>query len=629
MPRPVTETLMEGERTMRTKMLLAITCFLLLVSTTAADPGDTLWTRTYGGSSLDRAYSVQQTADGGYILAGGTYSFGAGYSDVYLVKTDSSGDTLWTRTYGGSSEDCGWSVQQTSDGGFIAAGYTHSFGAGGKDVYLVKTDPAGDTLWTRTYGGSRYDQGYSVQQTSDSGYIIAGYTDSFGGGNSNVWLLKADSSGDTLWTRTYGLGNYGEGRSIQQTSDGGYVVAGCIFSYTTHSYDVYLLKTDSSGDTLWTRTYGWGDDDEGWSVQQTADGGYIIAGHTYDRVTRVSDVYIVKTDSSGETLWTRTHDRSYQDHGHSVQQASDGGYVIAGYTYSYSTFSLHVYLLKTDASGDTLWTRTYGRNNDDEGWSVQLTSDGGYIIAGYTKSFGAGNADFYLLKVAGEELPVVSIELVPDQSPVVVPRGESFGFTGTVTNNTDQFQQVDIWTMAYVPGIGMYGPLRDYSNVPFNPHQSRSAHLNQSIPNYAPISDGYVYYGYVGEYPAVVIDFSYFPFEVTAKGLAKAGAGDWTLTGSFLEGNEVDLPTEFALSSNYPNPFNVSTVIEYQLPEASEVKLEVYNLLGEIVATLVHEEQQAGYKSISWDASEVSSGLYFYKLSTGDFTKARRMMLVK
>jgi len=617
-------------KTMTKKMLLAIVCVLLLVSTTAAlEPGDTLWTRTYGGSSLDQGYSVQQTSDGGYILAGGTYSFGAGYSDVYLVKTDSSGDTLWTRTYGGSSEDGGNSVYQTADGGFITAGYTHSFGAGGKDVYLVKTDSSGDTLWTRTYGGGRYDEGYSVQQTSDSGYIIAGYTDSFGPGNDNVWLLKTDSSGDTLWTRTYGLGNYAQGRSVQQTSDGGYVIAGRILSYTTHSYDVYLLKTDSSGDTLWTRTYGWGDDDEGWSVQQTADGGYVIAGHTYYPLPRASDVYLVKTDSSGGTLWTCTHDRSYRDHGHSVQQASDGGYVIAGYTYSYST-GLDVYLLKMDASGDTLWTRTYGGSDDDEGWSVQKTSDGGYVIAGYTKSFGAGNSDVYLLKVSGEPLqPVVSIDLVPDQSPVVVPRGGSFGFTGTVTNNTDVRQRVDIWLMAYVPGIGMYGPLRDYSNVPFNPHQSRSAHLNQNIPNIAPISDEYIYYGYVGEYPAVVIDSSYFPFEVTAKGVGRPGVSDWTLTGSFLEGCELDLPTEFALSSNYPNPFNASTVIDYQLPATTDVRLEVYNLLGERVATLVDSKQQAGYRSVIWDASEVSSGLYFYKLTAGDFTETKRMILVK
>jgi len=165
--------------------------------------------------------------------------------------------------------------------------------------------------------------------------------------------------------------------------------------------------------------------------------------------------------------------------------------------------------------------------------------------------------------------------------------------------------------------------------VPFNPYQVRSAHLNQNIPNSAPISDEYMYFGYVGDYPSTKIDSSYFPFEVTAKGLARAEGGDWVLSGSFLEGDLTDLPSEFALLSNYPNPFNAQTVIEYQLPVTSSVKLEVYNLLGEKVVTLVDEEQQAGYKSVTWDGSEVSSGVYLYKLSAGDFTDTRRMLLVK
>ena len=224
---------------------------------------------------------------------------------------------------------------------------------------------------------------------------------------------------------------------------------------------------------------------------------------------------------------------------------------------------------------------------------------------------------------------VVTIELVPDQSPVIVPRGGSFGLTATVTNQTNNLQWVDIWLMAYVPGIGMYGPLRQFNHVLFNPNQSRSAHLNQSIPNNAPISDEYVYYGYVGDYPTTVIDSSYFPFEVIPGRLTKAGENGWVLTGSFLEGDLSDLPSEFALLSNYPNPFNASTVIEYQLPVTSTVKLEIYNLLGEKVATLIDERQDPGQKSVVWDALEVSSGLYFYKLTAGDYTQTKRMMLVR
>jgi len=259
------------------------------------------WERTYGGSSLDRGESVAQTSDGGYIVAGYTDSFGAGGSDFYLVKTDVAGDTIWTRTYGGSSGDYGWSVEQTSDGGYIVAGYTNSFGAGLADVYLVKTDAVGDTIWTRTYGGSDYDEGYSVAQTSDGGYIVAGYTESFGAGYYDVYLVKTDSDGDTIWTRTYGGSSYDEGSSVAQTSDGGYIIAGRTGSFGAGSWDVYLVKTDGLGDTIWTRTYGGSSGDYGCSVAQTSDGGYIVAGGTYSFGAGESDFYLVKTDSLGYT----------------------------------------------------------------------------------------------------------------------------------------------------------------------------------------------------------------------------------------------------------------------------------------------------------------------------------------
>jgi hypothetical protein len=620
------ESSMKRRETMTDKALFAIGCFLLLASTAVAQ--DTLWTRTYGYLNWEQGWSGNQTSDGGYIIAGWTRSLGLG-DDFYLVKTDASGNALWDRNYGGDYQDVAYSVQQTSDGGYIIVGYTESYGAGSEDYYIVKTNSIGDPLWTRAYGGSSYDYGHCVQQTSDGGYIIVGTAYSFGS-FCDIWLLKTDSSGDTLWTRTYGGSNYDEGWYVQQTSDGGYIITGCTKSFGPGEYSVYLVKTNSSGDTLWTRVYGGTRADYGRCVQQTSDGGYIVAGYTWSFGAGWEDLYLLKTDSSGDTLWTRVYGGSDKDYGRSVNQTSDGGYIISGDTKSFGTGSNYdVYLLKTDSSGDTLWTRRYGGDWNEQGWSVQETSEGGYIIAGTTNSFGAGNYDVYLVRVAGEELPAVSIELVPDHSPVIVPRGGSFGFTGTVTNNTDVHQRVDIWLMAYVPGIGMYGPLRDYSNVPFNPHQSRSAHLNQNIPNIAPISDEYIYYGYVGDYPDIVIDSSYFPFEVTAKGFAKAGGSDWILTGSFLEGDEVNLPAEFALSGSYPNPFNAETVIEYQLPEASEVRLEVYNILGEKVATLVDSEQKAGYRSVVWDASNMSSGLYFYKLSAGDFTQTKRMMLVK
>ncbi len=357
------------------------------------------WTRIYGGVQDDWGSSVQQTSDGGYIVAGVTLSFGAGGADVYLIKTNASGDTQWTRTYGGTDDDEGWSVQQTSDGGYIVAGWTYSFGAGNySDVYLIKTNASGDTQWTRAFGGDSLDWGSSVRQTSDGGYIVAGYTRSFGAGGDDFYLIKTNASGDTQWTRTFGGTGDDVGESVQQTSDSGYIVAGTTTSFGAGFTDVYLTKTNASGDTQWTRTYGGTSWDYGLSVQQTSDGGYIVAGFTSSFGAGWDDVYLIKTNASGDTQWTRTYGGTGGDYDQSVQQTSDSGYIVAGWTESFGAGLDDVYLIKTNASGDTQWTRTYGGTNYDVGYSAQQTSDGGYVIAGSTESFGAGHADVYLIK---------------------------------------------------------------------------------------------------------------------------------------------------------------------------------------------------------------------------------------
>jgi hypothetical protein len=327
---------------------LFFTLALLLIISPLVSPGfsQQRWTRTYGGTQYDNGCSVQQTQDGGYIIAGITQSFGDTLGDVYLIKTNTYGDTLWTRTYGGANTDVGCSIQQTQDGGFIVAGYTLSFGVGGADVWLIKTDVTGDTLWTRTYGGQDFDWGYSVQQTQDGGYIIGGYTGPYGAGLCDFYLIKTNASGDTLWTRTYGGAGDDEGFSVQQTQDGGYIIAGRTSSFGATGYDVWLVRTNVSGDTLWARRYGWPLYDKGYSVKQTQDGGYIITGWT-DLGARLWDVYLVKTNSSGDTLWTRTYGGLRWDEGRSVQQTQDGGYIIAGRSGS------DIYLIKTDVSGDT------------------------------------------------------------------------------------------------------------------------------------------------------------------------------------------------------------------------------------------------------------------------------------
>ena len=240
---------------------------------------------------------MAQTSDSGYIIVGSTTSYGAGSNDVYLIKTDALGDTVWTRTYGGSNLDQGNSVLQTSDGGYVLAGWTNSFGAGNYDVYLIKTDASGDTIWTRTYGGTSEDYGIFVAPTSDSGCVIAGLTSSYGAGGYDIYLIKADASGDTVWTKAYGGPLADWGYCIAQTSDGGYVIAGD----RDNQAEAWLLKTDSSGDTTWTRTYGGPNQESADAVAQTADGGYILAGLTSSYGAGGQDVYLIKTDANGNS----------------------------------------------------------------------------------------------------------------------------------------------------------------------------------------------------------------------------------------------------------------------------------------------------------------------------------------
>ncbi|WXG45852.1 MAG: hypothetical protein WED05_04105 [Candidatus Atabeyarchaeum deiterrae] len=375
---------------------IAATLFMGWLAATMPSP-QAGWSRTYGGTGYDEAQSVQQTSDGGYIVAGYTHSFGAGGYDFWLVKTDGSGNQQWNKTYGGTNDDIAYSVQQTSDGGYIVAGYTSSFGAGLSDFWLVKTDGSGNQQWNKTYGGAGYDEAQSVQQTSDGGYLVAGSTDSFGA-SFDILLVKTDGSGNQQWNKTYGGAGYDEAQSVQQTSDGGYVVAGDTTSFGAGGYDFWLVKTDGSGNQQWNKTYGGAGYDEAQSVQQTPDGGYIVAGYTSSFGAGSLDFWLVKTDGSGNQQWNKTYGGAGYDAASSVRQTRDGGYIVAGGTDSFGAGGYDFWLVKTDGSGNQQWNKTYGGAGYDEAQSVQQTPDGGYIVAGYTSSFGAGGVDFWLVK---------------------------------------------------------------------------------------------------------------------------------------------------------------------------------------------------------------------------------------
>jgi hypothetical protein len=310
----------------------------------------TYFAKAYGEAYWDEGNSVQQTSDGGYIVAGWTASLGA--DGVFLIKTDANGNIIWAKTYGGTGGEGAFSVQQTSDGGYIVAGYTQSFGAGGSDVFLIKTDANGNIIWAKTYGGTDWDWAYSVQQTSDGGYIVAGYTNSFGAGYTDIILIKTDANGNVIWAKTYGGTSYDWAFSVQQTSDGGYIVAGWTNFFGGGNLDIFLIKTDANGNIQWAKTYGGTSNDWASSVQQTSNGGYIVAGYTYSFGAGGLDIFLIKTDANGNIQWAKTYGGTDWDSAYSVQQTSDGGYIVAGMTWSFGAGWYDAFLIKTDANGN-------------------------------------------------------------------------------------------------------------------------------------------------------------------------------------------------------------------------------------------------------------------------------------
>ncbi len=317
------------------------------------DYGDTMWCKIYPGHSTDSFVCIQQTSDSGYIVTGATSSIGSGNYDAILMKIDNDGDVIWFKTYGGPGPDYGnWCLE--IDDGYIFVGSTHSYGAGDSDIYLVRTDIVGDSVWTRTYGGTGFDEPSEIQHTLDGGYIITGAIENVSNGDQDVILLKVDTSGLVEWQKIYGSYLFDAGRSVQQTNDSGYIIAGLSGSYITGDGDGYIIKTDVNGDTLWTKKFGGSSIDRFYSVKQSSDYGFIITGQTTSYGAGSYDVLLLKQDSIGNTEWFETYGGTMGDGAFCIQLTNDGGYILSGITASMGFGSYDAYLLKVDCNGNII-----------------------------------------------------------------------------------------------------------------------------------------------------------------------------------------------------------------------------------------------------------------------------------
>ncbi len=363
--------------------------------------------RTYGGTGTERGYSVIQDSDGNYIFSGSTTTSGAGGTDIYLAKINTAAVVVWSNAFGGAGNEIAYSVVQANDGGYVIAGSTTSFGAGGSDVYLLKTDSDGTLKWTATFGGAADDEASCVTTTTDGGFAITGYTISYGAGLKDVYLIKTNSDASTFWTSVIGSASDDEAYSIIQDTDGGYVMSGYTQGYGSAGNDnAYVIKTDNAGAVSWTQVIGGGNADELYDIVQNTDGTYLAVGGTKSvGCCGVGyEVYFVMLSNAGGIIWDRVlgDDGSGSDEaGTSLVLLNNGSYVVTGYTKSFGAGAKDILLTRVSFSGASTtvhWLNAIGGAGVDEGKSVVNTNDGGFAVAGITTGFGAGGDDVYFIK---------------------------------------------------------------------------------------------------------------------------------------------------------------------------------------------------------------------------------------
>jgi hypothetical protein len=466
-----------------------------------------------------------------------------------------------------------------------------------------------DTLWTKTFGGDGEEFGSSVCQTLDGGYVITGNTNPTAPeGFPDVYLVKTDVDGNELWNRTFG-GSYSEhGRCIQQTSDGGYIIVGETESYGNgclDNPDIYLIKTDIEGYEEWYHTYGGSFEEKGFWIEQTSDSGYIIVGFTYSYSgNNRCDVYLIKTNANGIEEWHRTYGDSYWNFAYCVQVTSDGGYIISGSSYSLDGPYYGGYLLKTDSLGNEEWSRFYDDNDAKVVYCVRQILEGGYILTGML-----GNSeqfDIFLKKVTvnGYDEWTRYFGIARWDQAFFVQQTLDGGYIMVGLNDHRIVGYMD----AYLIKTDTDG--NEEWELTLGGNYSDAAKSVQQTPD-----GGYIVCGYkqINSQPE---SFDAWLIRLDSE-------------GTFAEDFETRRPLKFLLYQPYPNPFNIQSTIQYDLPVHSQVTIDIYNILGRKVETLVSERQQAGPHSITWDAKDFSSAIYFYRITANDFSQSRKMILLK
>lgn len=384
---------------------------------------DVIWTKTYGYIGDDIAYSIRQTDDGNFIVVGRTDTLDANNRDVYLMKIDSQGDDLWTNIKGGELNDYAFDVTQASDGGYILAGATYSYGGDWERCLAIKTYTDGSSYWTRAFYGSDYMHcGYAAIEVDDGNFIIGGYGFTTSKGY-DFYIIKTNQLGNKVWEEYLGGSSSDIAYDLIDTDDGGCLAIGGTASFNSGEGNCYVMKIDENGDTVWTGIYGGNSLDIAYSVDKVGDDGFIIAGETESYGAGGKDFYLIRIDNEGYEIWSKSYGGSGDEMAQCVRYTGNG-FIISGYSDSFGAGGKDMFLVRTDINGDTVWTATYGGANDDAGNAIALTENNEFIAAGYSQSSAGGDKDIYLVRVSDSYTSI-------DNSPAL---STSFALNGNYPN---------------------------------------------------------------------------------------------------------------------------------------------------------------------------------------------------
>jgi hypothetical protein len=657
---------------------------LLFAACALAQPPDTVWTNAIGAGGNDEADGVCTAANNGFYMVGRTRSFG-GQQEVWLVRMDEGGDTLWTRHYGGSVNDVGSAICEVGDGAVIV-GSTESYGAGFSDLYVIRVTATGDTMWTRAYGTAQFDFGYGVVTTLDGGFAACGSVGTTGQ-SLNMYLLKFSADGTLQWSHNYGGSNVDEAFALRQTEDGGYLVAGRSVPVGSSWPDMYVVRTNAAGDTLWTHRYGGTDWEEATGILETADGGCLVTGWQYTQDGAQWNFYVVKATTTGAQEWAHAFGGDGYERAYTAQQATDGGYIVGGVTTSSGSGGHDFYFVKLTTIGDTLWTKVLGGSGNDDLFGICITSDGGYLGVGATSSYGHGAGDAWAVRLAGfagvggfvrdvatnQPLPnvwvsaigqshhVVSdpqghyvLTLAPDTTYDIITYGPCSGrdTVESVPIFQDSITAVDLLVgvphgvvpqsslniithnhvttvdtlRIYNDGLGVLDVRVTASTVA---PESAWLSVQPDTREIAPGDSGWV--GVIVS-PDTTDDgvFDYVGFLTVHSNSCPDSAIRVDVLATVLEANDhrPALVTTYALAA-YPNPFNPTTTLVFTLPHDEQAALTVYDVSGRTVETLTSGFLPAGVHRFTFNAAALPSGIYFVRAHTPSTMLTQKLLLLR